>query len=98
MAITQEEVDQAVKEMPPRTTHRQDGFTIDFFHYCWSLIREEVWKVVQESRTSRKFLLALNATFPTLIPKEDKVTHPKQFRPIELCNVINKIITKVIAL
>jgi hypothetical protein len=42
-------------------------------------------------------LLALNATFLTLIPKEERVTNPKQFRPISLCNVIYKIITKVVA-
>lgn len=53
---------------------------------------------MQESRTSRQVLSALNATFLTLIPKEERVTHPKQFRPIALCNVIYKIITKVIAL
>jgi hypothetical protein len=40
---------------------------------------------------------SLNATFLTLIPKEERVTNPKQFRPIALCNVIYKIITKVIA-
>jgi hypothetical protein len=40
----------------------------------------------------------LNATFLTLIPKEERVTNPKNFRPIALCNVIYKIISKVIAL
>jgi hypothetical protein len=46
---------------------------------------------------SGQVLQALNATFLTLIPKEERVTNPKQFRPIALCNVIYKIITKVIA-
>jgi hypothetical protein len=96
--ITQEEVDQAVKEMPLGKAPGSDGFTTQFFHYCWSLIREEVWQVVEESRTSRQVLSAFNATFLTLIPKEEWVTHPKQFWPISLCNVIYKIITKVIAL
>jgi hypothetical protein len=62
------------------------------------LIREEVWQVVEESRTSGQVLSAFNATFLTLIPKEERVTHPKQFRPIALCNVIYKIIMKVISL
>jgi hypothetical protein len=56
-----------------------------------------VWEAVEESRASGLVLPALNATFLTLIPKEERVTNPKQFRPIALCNVIYKVITKVIA-
>jgi hypothetical protein len=95
--ITQEEVDQAVKAMPAGKAPGPDGFTMDFFHQCWDLIRKEVWEVVEESRASGLVLPALNATFLTLILKEERVTNPKQFRPIALCNVIYKIITKVIA-
>jgi hypothetical protein len=53
---------------------------------------------VEESKTSIKVLSSLNATFLTLIPKEECVTNPKKFHPIALCNVIYKIITKFIAL
>jgi hypothetical protein len=95
--ITQEEVDQAVKDMPPGKAPGPDGFTTDFFHHCWDLVKKDVWEVVEESRTSGVVLPALNATFLTLIPKEERVTNPKQFRPIALCNVIYKIITKVVA-
>lgn len=42
-------------------------------------------------------LRAFNATFLTLIPKEIGREYPGKFRPITLCNVIYKIITKVIA-
>ena len=48
--ITQEEVDQVVKTMPPRKAPSPDGFTTDFFHHCWDLVRKEVWEVVEESR------------------------------------------------
>jgi hypothetical protein len=51
--------------------------------------------VVEESRTPGKVLSAFNATFLMLIPKEERVTHPKQYTPIALCNFIYKIITKV---
>ena len=47
---------------------------------------------------SWKVIIALNATFLTLIPKEERVTNLKNFRPIALCNVIYKIISKYIAL
>jgi hypothetical protein len=51
--ITIEEVDQAIKEMHIGKALRPDKFTTDFFHYCWSMIREEVWLLVEESKTSR---------------------------------------------
>jgi hypothetical protein len=95
--ISKEEVDQAVKDMPPGKAPGPDGFTTDFFHHCWDIIGNDVWEVIEESRSSGQVLQAFNATFLTLIPKEERVTNPKQFRPIALCNVIYKIITKVIA-
>lgn len=54
--------------------------------------------LVQESQRVSGVLHALNATFLTLIPKEEKVVDPNKFCPIVLCNVIYKIISKVIAL
>jgi hypothetical protein len=62
------------------------------------MVHEEVWHLVEESHSSGKVLTSLNDTFLTLIPKEERVTHPKQFRPIALCNEIYKIIIKIIAL
>jgi len=84
--------------MPIGKAPGPDGFTIDFFHFCWLMIREEVWKLVEESKTSGKVLSALNTNFLTLIPKEERVTHSNHFRAISLCNVIYKIITKFITL
>ena len=89
--ITQEEVDQAVKAMPPGKAPGQDRFTTDFFHHCWDLVKKDIWEVVEESRASGVVLPALNVTFLTLILKEERVTNPKQFKPIALCNIIYKL-------
>jgi len=40
--ITKEEVDNAFKEIFLGKSPGLDGFTTNFFHYCWSMIREEV--------------------------------------------------------
>jgi hypothetical protein len=95
--ITIEEVDQALQETPKGKAPGPDGFTSDFFHHCWPLIRTEVWEILEDSRATGQILQALNATFITLVPKEGQAHHPKQFRPIALCNVIYKLLTKVIA-
>jgi len=39
----------------------------------------------------------INHTFISLIPKPKTPIHPSNFRPISVCNVILKIITKTLA-
>jgi len=95
--ITIEEVDQALQDTPKGKAPGPDGFTSDFFHHCWSMIRVEVWEIIEDSRSIGQVLQALNVTFLTLIPKEGKAYHPKKFKPIALCNVIYKLLTKVIS-
>ena len=74
-----------------------NGFTMNLFHHFWALIKLEVWNIVEYSRVSTRILLAFNATFLTLIPKCEGVDSLNKFKPISLCNVIYKIITKAIA-
>jgi hypothetical protein len=95
--ITIEEVDEALQQTPKNKAPGPDGFTSDFFHHCWPMIRTEVWEILEDSRATGQVLQALNATFLTLIPKEGNAHLPQQFRPIALCNVIYKLLTKVIA-
>eukprot|EP00253_Pinus_taeda_P006621 PITA_06621 len=74
-----------------------DGFTTTFFHTFRELIKLEVWQVVEEPRALHWLLHSLNSAFIALIPKEEESSTPDKFRPIALCNVIYKVISKVIA-
>ena len=74
-----------------------DGFTVDYFQHCWDLVKDEVRAVVEESRRTGRVLKAFNLTFLTLIPKDQVKDSPGMFLPISLCNVILKIISKVLA-
>ena len=95
--IEHEEVEEAAMQMEKGTAPGPNGFMVYFFQFFWDLVKEEVWEIVEESRKSKRILKAFNATFLTLIPKEQGASAPDKFRPICLCNVILKIITKVIA-
>ena len=53
--------------------------------------------LVEYSRLSGRFLTSLNSNFITLIPKKDKPSTFADFRPISLCNLIYKLIAKVVA-
>jgi len=53
--------------------------------------------VVEDSRGSKTILKALNTSFISLIPKQDLAQTVDMYRPIALCNVVYKIISKVVA-
>ena len=74
-----------------------DNFTSNFFHHFWDLIKNDVWKLVEESCSMHWLLPSLNAAFIALIPKEDHAVTLDKYRPIALCNVIYKVISKVIS-
>ena len=61
------------------------------------MIKDEAWEIVEESRRKRGVLKAFNATFLSFILKGEGADSPGKFKPIDLCNVIYKIISKVIA-
>ena len=95
--IEMQEVEEAVNQMALGKAPGPDGFTTNFFHHFWNLVKEDMLAIVEESRTKRGVLKAFNDTFLTLIPKEAGADTPDKFRQIVLCNAIYKIISKVIA-
>jgi len=93
----EEEIDQVLPEMPNGKALGPDGFTVEFFKSCWEFVKHDIYRVVEDSRWSTSILKVLNATMITLIPKENESKTPDQYIPIALCDVIYKIISKVIA-
>ena len=74
-----------------------DDWSVDFFIYFFDLVGEDLLAMVEESRILGKIIGGLNSTFLMLIPK---VSNPKtfeDFRPISLCNLCYKLISKIIA-
>lgn len=58
---------------------------------------EDVTNCVLNFLNGGSFLESINYTYIVLIPKIKKPLEITQFRPISLCNVIYKIISKVLA-
>ena len=61
------------------------------------MVKHEIYGVVEDSKCLDSILKALNSTMITLIPKENEARTPDHYRSIALCNVVYKIISKVIA-
>jgi len=83
--------------MPNEKSLGPDGFTTNFFKACLEVVKQDVYRAVEDSRRLASILKALNATLITLIPKENEAKNPDHYKPIALCNVVYKIISMVIA-
>lgn len=59
-------------------------------------MEDEIASIVLEVLNKGASLEIFNHTFLWLIPKVKKPKHTKEFRPISLCNVIYKLITKMV--
>ena len=57
----------------------------------------DVHQAVLSSLNSSSILKSINHTFITLIPKVNNPERVSNFQPISLCNMIYKIVSKVIA-
>ncbi|XP_058756815.1 uncharacterized protein LOC131630038 [Vicia villosa] len=74
-----------------------DGFNPGFYHQFWDLCGDEIFNASCSWLESGIFPEKLNSTNITLIPKGDSQSTMKDWRPIALCNVLYKVIAKVLA-
>eukprot|EP00253_Pinus_taeda_P019488 PITA_19488 len=95
--ITINEVKEALFAMEPDKAPGPDGFTPRFLQTCWQIVEKEFMKMIQKSQKCQKIGGCTNSAFLALIPKEKGAKSFNRFRPISLCNIGYKVITKVIA-
>ena len=74
-----------------------DGFNINFIKICWDIVNHDLYKMISKSLRCRKIGGSTNSAFLALIPKEKDAKSFDRFRPISLCNIGYKIITKIMA-
>lgn len=91
-----EETTRAVKSMKPNKAPGPDGYQALFYQKYWDVVGKDVHKFVANAFEKGEFPEEINATHISLIPKIESPERVTQFRPISLCNVIYKILTKVI--
>eukprot|EP00253_Pinus_taeda_P027221 PITA_27221 len=83
--------------MDPDKAPGPDGFTAKFLQACWLIIEKDLLRMVQKSQNTQKIGGSTNSAFLALIPKEKGANTFSRFRPISLCNIGYKIITRIIA-
>ena len=91
------EIKQALDDMDPNKALGPDGFTTQFIKTCWNIVKKDLNKMILKSQTCHKLGGSTNSTFLALIPKEKGANSFNKFRPISLCNIGYKLITKFMA-
>lgn len=83
--------------MHPDKAPRPDGMTLTFFQKNWLTVKKDLVQMTRNLFETGYVMEGINATNVVLIPKKKHPTTLKELRPIALCNVVMRIITKVIA-
>ena len=87
----------ALFQIGPLNAPGPDGFPARFFQRNWDVLREDVTLAVRKFFEEGVMPEGVNTTIIVLIPKKEAADDLKDFRPISLCNVVYKIISKCLA-
>ena len=96
-AFSADEIFEALKTMGPTKSLDPDSFNALFFQRYWAIVGQDVVSLVKAILEGGGPPAQLNHTHVVLIPKVSKPTRITEFRPISLCNVMYKLVTKVIS-
>ena len=95
--FTKEDVKKALFQIGDMKAPGPDGLHVVFFKWFWHIIGDELTKEVLDAIIHKKIPEGWNSTNVVLISKVDSPEVLTQFRPISLCNVVYKIISKMLA-
>ena len=88
------EVEGALKSFQKDKIPGPDGWPVEFFLVLFDLLGGDLLVDVESSQSSGMVTPSMNSTFISLISKNGKIATFADFRPISLCNLTYKMISK----
>ena len=95
--FNENEIKASLFQMGPTKALGPNGMNALFYQKFWHIVGDTVVSVVLEFLNNGYMMPELNHTHIILIPKIKNPAKMSDFRLISLCNVIYKIIAKVLA-
>lgn len=92
-----DEIRAALKQMHLTKSPGSDGMSPIFYQKYWDIVGSDVINYVLDVLNAGVLPSSLNETYTCLIPKVKNPQKITKFKPISLCNIIYKIISKVLA-
>lgn len=92
--LSEQKVYHALMSMKSYKAPDPDDFQPIFFKKFWNEVEDDLWHLVQHAFAFGYFDPCFPETLIVLIPKGNNPSSFKDFRPIGLCNVIYKLISK----
>ncbi|GJV82645.1 RNA-directed DNA polymerase, eukaryota, reverse transcriptase zinc-binding domain protein [Tanacetum coccineum] len=94
--VNDKEIKEAIFDIDSNKAAGRDGYSSCFFKKSWEIVGKDVCKAIKEFFITGKLLGKINATLIALVPKVDTPEKVCDFRPIACCNVIYKVISKIL--
>lgn len=95
-SVTVEEVKDAAFSMHPDKSPGADGLNATFFQTFWNVVGKDVVKFCQRFISTGELPGGINRTLVCIIPKVKSPQMMMELRPISLCNVMLRMLSKVI--
>jgi hypothetical protein len=95
--FTREEVKCALDSMGDLKAPGADGMPAVFYKKGWALVGDQVVSEVLQVLHGGSIPEGWNDTIVVLVPKVQNPERLKDLRPISLCNVVHKLVSKVLA-
>lgn len=95
--ITAIEVKNALFHIQPDKSAGPDGFSSGFYQKFWNVVGEDIVSMTKNFCTTGVFESGVTDTNIVLVPKKKCPESMLDLRPISLCNMVYKVMSKVLA-
>ncbi|XP_071902386.1 uncharacterized protein [Coffea arabica] len=92
-----EEIREVVFSMDLNSAPGPDGFGVGFYQKCWEIIKDDLVESIHDFFRGVSQPQGWSSSVIVLVPKVEGACQWRDFRPISLCNVNSKIISKILA-